>query len=442
MADIARVFRRWRLAWAVHAALAGMLAVGLMLYGVYSGWSARAGAAAQLSAPVLHIPGDMAVLAPEWSATVATPSFDLSALMRDPWIQASASSMVPAIRNPALGPQGALTIWGVDPAPELQEALPLVNGHWPAGPGEVIWPHNGLPGMPQPGQEITLRLPVDLSGDMVEWHVTVVGTYRPDDLVRGPIVGRSDLASHLGRQAANTIFLWQRPSVGTALQTSVGKYSVLTLNKAVVTRPTLTPILQSTREPSLPMSPGAGPHTGASLTLQGDLLPFGMLVSDQVLDSSTPTALLTADAMGRRLVLFPAVLMLMLLLLVSVTTVTVALTLERSEELGVYKTTGVGAKVVQRQATLEMLATVLLGTGLGVAGLWLLVRYGNAAVHLELPWMSLAEVWGPVAVVLGWWAGRAAGIMYSTADTRSLLNQTARFDGWALLRFDLTKPRG
>jgi len=442
VADIVQVFRRWRLAWAVHAALAGMLAAGLLLYGVYSGWSARAGAASQLNAPVLHIPADMAVLAPEWSGTLATPSFDLSALTRDPWIQASASTIVLAVRNPALGPQGAVTIWGMDPAPELQQALPLVNGHWPAGPNEVVWPQSGLPGAPQPGQEITLRLPRDLSGDMVEWRVTVVGTYRPDDLVRGPIASRSELASHLGRQAANTIFLWQRPGVGTVFQTPVGRYTVLTLNKAVVTRPTLSPILQSTREPSLSLGPGAGPRTGASLALHGDLLPFGMLVSDQVLESSTPTALLTADAMGRRLVLFPAVLMLLLLLVVSVTTVTVALTLGRSEELGVYKTTGVGATVVQRQAMLEMLATVLLGTGLGLAGLWLVVRYGNAAVHLELPWISLAEVWVPVAVVLSWWAGRAAGIMYSAADIRSLLHQTATFDWWVLLRFDLTKPRG
>ena len=442
MAEMMLVLQRWRLSWAVHLALAGMLAAGLMLYGVYSSWSARAGAASELRAPVLHLPGDMAVLAPEWSGVLTTPSFDLDAFTRDALIQASARVMVPALRTLALGPQGAVTVWGMDPSAEMQEALPLLNGRWPVGPGEVIWPQNGLPNAPQLGQQVALRLPRDLGGDMVEWRATVVGTYRPDDLVQGPVAGRSHLASLLGRQAANALFLWQRPSVGTAFLTSSGMSSVVALDEAVVTRWNLAPILKSTREPSLPLSPGANPRTGTTLALRGDPLPFGILVSHKVLVSSTPSALLTADAMARRVALFPSVLMLLLLLLASVTTVTAALTLGRSEELGVYKTTGVRASVVQRQAMLEMLTTVLLGTVLGLAGLWLVVKYSSVALHLDLPWVALAEVWLPVVAALGWWAGRAAGILYNTAETRSLLNRTAKFDWWALLRFDLTQPRG
>lgn len=211
-----RILQRWRLSWAVHLALAGMLAAGLMLYGVYSSWSARAGAASELSAPVLRMPGDMAVLAPEWSGVLTTPSFDLDAFTNDRLIQASARAMVPATRTTALGPQGAVTVWGMNPSAEMQEALPLLDGRWPAGSGEIIWPKNELPNAPHPGQQITLRLPRDLSGDMVAWQATVVGTYQPDDVVQGPIAERSDLAGLLGRQAANAIFLWQRSPTGIA----------------------------------------------------------------------------------------------------------------------------------------------------------------------------------------------------------------------------------
>ncbi len=38
MGERAKVLRRWRLAWAVHLALALMLAAGVVLYGVYAGW--------------------------------------------------------------------------------------------------------------------------------------------------------------------------------------------------------------------------------------------------------------------------------------------------------------------------------------------------------------------------------------------------------------------
>ncbi len=436
-----RIVQRWRLSWAVHLALAGMLAAGLMLYGVYSSWSARAGAASELSAPVLRIPGDMAVLAPEWSGALTTPSLDLDAFTNDRLIQASAGAMVPAIRTIALGPQGAITVWGVNPSAEMQEALPLLDGRWISGPGEVVWPDNGLPNAPRPGQQVTLRLPRGLSGDMAAWQAMVVGTYRPDDVVQGPIAERSVIAGLLGRQAANAIFLWQRPGVGTVIETSSGPSTILTLDVAVVKRLDQPPVLQSTREPSLPLSTGASPRTGDVMALRGDLLPFGFIVSHTVLVPSTPSSLLSADAMARRVALFPAVMMLLVLLLVSVTTVTAALTLGRSEELGVYKTTGVRASVVQRQAMLEMLMTVFLGTVLGLAGLWLMVKYSGMGLHLNLPWASLAEVWLPVVVVLGWWAGRAAGILYSAAETRSLLNRTASLDWWALLRFDLGGPR-
>lgn len=441
MVKAMRVLQRWRLSWAVHLALAGMLAAGLMLYGVYSSWSARAGAASELNAPALRIPGDMVVLAPEWSGVVAAPSLDLDAFTHDRLLQASAGEMVLATRTTALGPQGAVMIWGMNPSAALQEALPVLDGRWPDGPGEVIWPQNERPNAPHPGQQVTLRLPRGLSGDMVQWRTTVVGTYQPDDVVRGPIVDRSDLTVLLGQQAANAIFLWQRPGVGTWVQTQYGGTSVYPLEFAVVTRRDLPPMLKSTREPSLPLSPTDGPRTGDVRALQGDPLPFGFVVGHNLLDSSTPLSILTADAMARRVALLPAVIMLLLLLLISVTTVTAALTLGRSEELGVYKTTGVQASVVQRQAMLEMLTTVMLGTVLGLVGLWLMVKYGGMGLHLNLPWVSLAEVWLPVVVVLGWWAGRAAGILYGTAETRSLLNRTASPDWWALIRFDLGGPR-
>ncbi|MHB0886419.1 MAG: hypothetical protein ACYC41_11120 [Bacillota bacterium] len=441
MVKAMRVLQRWRLSWAVHLALAGMLAAGLMLYGVYSSWSARAGAASELIAPVLRMPGDMAVLAPEWSGALAAPALDLDALTRDALIQASARAMVPVIRTTALGPHGAVTVWGMNPSADMQEALPLLDGRWLAGPGEVVWPDSALPNAPRPGQQVTLRLPRDLSGDMVQWQATVVGTYKPDDVVRGPIVERSELAGLLGRQAANGIFLWQRSPTGMAFLTSSGMSSVVELDVAVVKRLDLQPVLQSTREPSLPPSATTGPRTGDVMALRGDLLPFGFLVGHTVLLSSTPSSLLTADAMARRMALFPAVMMLLLLLLVSVTTVTAALTVGRSEELGVYKTTGVQASVVQHQAMLEMITTVMLGTVLGLGGLWLMVKYGGMGLHLNLPWASLAKVWLPVVVVLGWWAGRAAGILYGTAETRSLLNRTASPDWWALIRFDLSGPR-
>ena len=444
MAEMTRVWRRWRLSWAVHVALAGMLAAGLILYGVYAGWSARTGAASQLRAPALDLPGDMVVLAPDWSGWLAAPTFNLDQIITNRRVVYSTRAAVEAVRTTVLGPQGATTIWGFDftrsgpiwsdGVAALQEALPLLNGRWPAAPGEVAWPANGLPNPPGLGQAVTLRVPRGLAGDMVTWTATVVGTYRPDDLVRGPIALQSAVEDLVGVRAINALFLWQLRYIRQGPVVSSDQEAP-PLSKAVL------PMLVATREPSVPLPAGASPRSGDAVSLHGDPVPFGFMVREQAIQSTTGLSMLMADAMDRRLVLFPAVFMLMLLLLLSVTTVTVALTLGRSEELGVYKTTGVRAAVVQRQATLEMVTTVLLGTLLGVSGLAGLVRYGQEAVQLGLPWASLLEVWLPIMVLLSWWAGRAAGILYGTAETRSLLNRTANFDWWALLRFDLTQPR-
>ncbi len=388
----------------------------------------------------LTLPSDLVVLAPEYAYLFEVPSYEVDRLANN-WVATASTGLAEAFRTTCLGPQGAQTLWGMGTlrqksvAPELwdagqdamRRALPLTEGRWPAD-GEVVWPDNGRSGRPLLGDVVRLSIPVGEDGALAQWPARVVGLYKPNDLIAGPIASRADLAGLVKTRMANTLFIWKKHDGGTSY-----------FPGAATMEEYIEASAPSARGPFLPgngsgqTSPATSPGVPASLARA---LPFGYVVEMTLVTRSTPIEVLTRDAEHRRLALTPAVMMLIALLVVSVTTVTIALVLGRAEELGVYKTFGARGAMVRLAMTLEMLLTIVLGAIVGVAVLLILARVWPPLAGKGLPWARLAVLWLPVFAILCAWAGHTAKVLYDSAEPRALLKKTAQYDWWGLVRID------
>ncbi|MHB0885505.1 MAG: FtsX-like permease family protein [Bacillota bacterium] len=444
MAKWAKVFRRWRLAWAVHVALALMLAAGVVLYGVYAGWVTDIVSGYGARVQQLELPSDLVVLAPEYGNLFTVPSFEVDRLA-DNWVAMASTGFVEAFRTTCLGPQGAQTLWGMGSlrqksiAPDLwsagedalRRAVPLVEGRWPAE-GEVIWPDNDRVDRPNLGDTVRLSVPAGEDGAMTQWQAQVVGFYQPNDLIMGPITRRADVARLTGAGIANTLFIWKKQGGGAASFPGAATMEEYLMRSAV-----------SARGPFLPGNGSGEAWAPTSLGVpasQARALPFGYAVDTTLVTRSTPIDALTGDAEYRRLALTPAVMMLIVLLVVSVTTVTIALILGRAEELGVYKTFGARGASVRQAMTLEMLLTIALGAVVGLAALLVLMKMWQPLAGKGLPWARLAALWLPVFAILCTWAGHTAKVLFDSAEPRALLKKTAQYDWWGLVRIDPFRP--
>ncbi|MHB8928900.1 MAG: hypothetical protein ACYC9Q_14880 [Bacillota bacterium] len=440
MGEWAKVLRRWRLAWAVHLALALMLAAGVVLYGVYAGWVTDFASGYRAKVQDLVLPSDLAVLAPEYGDLFEVPSYEVDRLA-DNWVALASRAFAEAFRTTCLGPQGAQTLWGMGTlriksvAPDLwnagqdaiRQALPLTAGRWPAE-GEVVWPDNDRADRPDLGETVRLSVPAGEDGTLTQWEARVVGFYQPNDLIMGPIAQRADVARLTGARIANTLFIWKKQDGGTGYLPGRA-----TLEEYIAASAT------SARGPFLPAKGSEQPWTSASPGVPASLgraLPFGFVVTTNLVTKSTPRDVLGTDAEYRRLALTPAVMMLVVLLVVSVTTVTIALVLGRTEELGVYKTFGGRGAGVRRAMTLEMLLTIAIGAVIGLAGLLIMMRMWPPLVGKGLPWARLAALWLPLFALLCTWAGHTAKVLYDSAEPRALLKKTAQYDWWGLVRID------
>lgn len=175
--------------------------------------------------------------------------------------------------------------------------------------------------------------------------------------------------------------------------------------------------------------------------LFGAPTPFAMTLAATVLTSATPAREMVGIGQSAHLQSTPLVFLVLVLLFLAITVMSVVRVLDRQRMLGIMKSIGFAVSDLRTQNRVAGISDVLAGTGLGIlafAGLGeRLMQVAGAS--FTVTW-SMAVGWIAVMAVVVWWQGAVVTILFHHTDIRSLLLRSGRFDWWALLRFDLTKP--
>ncbi len=414
------VWREWTTNRSAHVIIIAIIALSLVMYGLYSIWSVDAGLGAHRTES-LDLPFPVLVHYPDWTTRLSMPP-DLERSVGV--VHPRPRHVMPGVVTYMTSAAGTHETWGVD----LKDVRFLTGVRFTEG----RVPHGGE-GEVAVTEALSQRLSLEVGDPFAFGYLhPETGSYSPAEFILSGIFAMDDVFAELilGETAemaalasmprTNALWLWHSPRSSA---------------EGLVRE--LRGILPRVRAPAYPFS--YSPSDGL-VENNPYLAAFGGLPSPFI-NRVEPTYWYRG-AVGHRMALLGRtssasvsglVGLMFLVVGIAVTLTVLVIVLDRQVTIGIYAVVGMSPEDIGRMFRTQLIWDSLCGTFLGVLallGLFTLAPPEGPSLAIRPVTMVL---WAASQAALVLWGGRVAWMLSRSRDLRSHLRGDTDFDWWTLV---------
>jgi hypothetical protein len=402
--------------------IAVVVAITLVLYGLYGGLTRIYGASVEaVATEALSLPTEYMVYQPEWSLLTPHPSQGIADIgeqrRRYYWWRSKPDRLAGQAVNVETK-SGYRMLWGLESLPANEfDGLTIVSGSWPQDAEELLVDADTNL---EPGELTTVQYLHPFTQRTTTLKLRVSGVYSASWSMELPLItDATATAQLLGTGKKNLLFVDNARHFAEQYHEEAADYV--------------------SRVPVLPTEPPPGKQEPRWLRSLGGRALFDIsLVGPKLITNDTVSGD-EADVRYRiGFALVPVMMTVLSVVIAILTLVIVNIFIGQQRTIGIWRALGVAEKEIR-----QLYLTSILGAGIvgSIGGLliyaplvWSLNQYLEQP--LPVPWSS-ALLWAGVLLLLGGWASHVAGRLYTASPIRSYLNSETNIDWWALLRFTI-----
>ncbi len=419
------LYREWMANRFAHMIVIGVLALALLMYGLYGVWSQDVGTEGhQAQSPGVPVP--LLVHYPDWAARMSRPHLGFERLTDDAHLDSVTRDVAIGVVTRLRTPVGTVEAWGVDlQYRRLTGAFDLLQGRLPeAGQREVALSAGLVDELNmEPGDSLPLGyLHPDL-GEYLQGEFRISGIVNMSGPLDRTVVGDRLEIGHLAyMRQANAAWIWQR-GVGAVRHSSTAMRA-------------LRDVLPRVRAPAYPASyaaEGEDIDDNRWLSAYGGLpSPFMHRVEPAYWYAGVVSDRIAAMGKSGAITVSGLVSLMFLVVALALTLTVMVIVLDRQRVIGTYAVVGMSAEDIGRMFRSQLIADSVIGTVLGIGLLSLVLAAGEGGSVTEVPVLTLI-LWVVLQAALVCWGGRVAWVLSGSRDLRAHLRGDTGFDWWALI---------
>ncbi len=414
------VWREWKANRTAHTIIIAIIALSLVMYGLYSIWSEDAGLGAHQTEP-LDLPFPLLVYYPDWTTRLSTP-LDLGRAIET--VRHQPRHNMFGVITYMTSAAGTHETWGVDlDDVRFRTGIDFTEGRIPgSGVSEVAVTEALMQRLAlEVGEPFSFGYLHPETGDYRPAEFTVSGVFGSEDVFSEFILGDvGEMAALAFMPRANALWLWHSP-----------RGSVEDLVRDLRDR------LPRVRAPAyaFDLSASAGsPENNRYLASFGGLpSPFinrvgptfwyRGAVRDRMAHLGRTSSASVSGLVG----------LMFLVVGIAVTLTVLVIVLDRQVIIGIYAVVGMSPEDIGRMFRTQLIWDSLAGTVLG--GVVLLGIFALAPANGPTPTLPVLTMilWAIAQGALVLWGGRVAWILSGSRDLSSHLRGDTDFDWWTLV---------
>ncbi len=416
------VWREWKANRTAHTIIIAIIALSLVMYGLYSTWSEDAGLGVHQTAP-LDLPFPLLVYYPDWTTRLNMP-LDLGRAIET--VRHEPRHSMPGVITYMTSFAGTHETWGVDlDDVRFWAGIEFTEGRAPgSGVGEVAVTEALAQRLSlEVGESFFFGYLHPETGDYRPETFTVSGVFEFDHVLSELVMGDvGEMAALASMPRFNAKWLWHSP---------LGRATVEDLVRDLQRH------LPRVRAPVYPFdlsASGGSPENNPYLESLGGLpSPFinrvgptfwyRGAVREQMTHLGRTTSATVSGLVG----------LMFLVVGIAVTLTVLVIVLDRQVIIGIYAVVGMSPEDIGRMFRTQLIWDSLGGTILG--GAVLMGMFTLASTNEPTPTLPVLTMilWVAAQAALVLWGGRVAWILSGSRDLRSHLRGDTDFDWWTLV---------